>query len=361
MRVNGKEYRTVWMDGGRVMTIDQQALPHRFEVVELKDHREAAKAIREMTVRGAPAIGAVAALGLAQVYREAPSEGAQREAYVTAGFELLRATRPTAQNLFHALERVRRAAEGVGATEQAEAALAEAGAMIEEDVEACRLIGEVGEVLIGDGARVLTHCNAGWVACVDWGTALAPIYVAHRAGRGVKVFADETRPRGQGAKLTAWELMQEGVPVEVVADNAAGWLMRRGEVDLVIVGTDRVAANGDVANKIGTYEKALCARANGVPFYVAVPDTTFDPACPNGEAIPIEERDGDELLYAEGLTPCGNIRRVRVAPEGATARNPAFDVTPAELVTGLITRHGVIEASAEGIGKVLNLEKPKKT
>jgi methylthioribose-1-phosphate isomerase len=353
MRVNGKDYRTVWMEEGAIRTIDQKVLPHRFEIVELADHGRAAEAIRNMTVRGAPAIGAMAAYGLVLVYREAALAGASREQAVADGFERLRATRPTAQNLFHALERVRHAANSVAPAEQADAALAEAEAMVEEDVEACRRIGEVGAELIGDGARVLTHCNAGWVACVDWGTALAPVYVAHRAGRGVKVFADETRPRGQGAKLTAWELMQEGVPVEIVADNAAGWLMRRKEVDLVIVGTDRVAANGDVANKIGTYEKALCARANGVPFYVATPDTTFDLACPNGDAIPIEERDGDELLYAEGMSADGEIRRVRVAPEGVGARNPAFDVTPAELVTGLITRHGVIEATGEAIARAL--------
>jgi methylthioribose-1-phosphate isomerase len=356
MRVHGRDYRTVWIEGWVIRTFNQKVLPHRIEIVGLADHREAAEAIRDMTVRGAPAIGAVAAYGLALAYREAASVGAgARAAYEAAVFDLLRDTRPTAQNLFHALERVRAAAEapGVSLADRPDAALAEARRMVEEDVESCRLIGEAGAKLIGDGARVLTHCNAGWLACVDWGTALAPIYVAHRAGRRVSVLADETRPRCQGASLTAWELMQEGVPVQILADNAAGFLMRRGEVDLAIVGADRVAANGDVANKIGTYEKALCARESGVPFYVAVPDTTFDPACPNGDAIPIEERDQDEVLYAQGLAACGDIQRVRIAPEGARARNPAFDVTPAKLVTGLLTRHGLIDATPEAIARVL--------
>jgi methylthioribose-1-phosphate isomerase len=337
------------MEGDAIKTIDQRLLPHRFEIIALDHHRDAAEAIREMTVRGAPAIGAVAALGLVQVYREAPPNGDSRQAYLQSGFERLRATRPTAQNLFHALDRVRAAADQASPADQADAALAEALLMIEEDVEACRAIGETGAALIADGARVLTHCNAGWIACVDWGTALAPIYLAHRAGRKVSVFADETRPRGQGMSLTAWELMQEGIPVEIIADNAAGLLMRRGEVDLVIVGTDRVAANGDVANKIGTYEKALCARANNVPFYVAVPDSTFDLKCPDGDAIPIEERSPDELLFAQGLADNGEIARVRIAPQGAAARNPAFDITPAGLVTGLITRRGIVPATPEAI------------
>ena len=352
MKIKGTEYRTVWMQDGIIRTFDQRLLPHRVEIVDLRNHEEAATAIRDMTVRGAPAIGDVADYGIVQVYQQAPG-GAERDDFIEAGYRLLRATRPTAQNLFHALDRVRAAADAAPIAEQADAALAEANRMIEEDVEACRRIGEVGAQLIPDGARVLTHCNAGWIACVDWGTALAPIYVAHRAGRRVHVFADETRPRCQGANLTAWELMEEGVPVDIIADNAGGLLMRRGEVDLVIVGADRIAANGDIANKIGTYEKALCARANGVPFYVAVPDSTFDPDCPNGDAIPIEERDASELLYATGLTPCGNIRSVRVSPEGASARNPAFDVTPAELITGLITRHGIVPATPEGIREVL--------
>ena len=342
MRVNGEETRTVWIEGRRVHMINQRLLPHRFEIVSLEDHRQTAEAIVDMTVRGAPAIGAAAAYGLVQVYHEAASSP-DPDATIEDGYQRLRGTRPTAQNLFHALDRVRAAAEAAPSGREIEAATEEAERMVAEDVAACRRIGELGAPLIPDGARVLTHCNAGWLACVDWGTALAPIYAAHREGRGVRVFADETRPRGQGIALTAWELMQEGVPVEIIADNAAGLLMRRGEVQIVITGADRIAANGDAANKIGTYEKALLAKANGIPFYIAAPASTFDLDCPDGDAIPIEERDADELLCATGLTETGETVRVRLAPAGAQARNPAFDVTPAELITGLITERGILD------------------
>lgn len=356
MRVEGRDYRTVWMEDGVVKMIDQQVLPHRFEIVDLSDHRETAQAIREMTVRGAPAIGLAGAYGLVQVLREAPETGPEREAYVQAGYQLLHDTRPTAQDLFFALDAVRDAAAAAGPEPgaQVEAALAEAVRFSDENAAACRRIGEAGASLINDGDRVLTHCNAGWLATADWGTALAPIYVAHRAGKKVRVFSDETRPRCQGAALTMWELMQEGVACELIADNAAGHFMRHGEVQLVITGADRIAANGDAANKIGTYEKAVLAHVNGIPFYIAAPRSTFDLACASGDDIPIEERDADELLFARGLTPCGNIRSVRLAPEGAAGRNPAFDVTPVKYISGFITESGIIDPTPEAIAAFCN-------
>jgi S-methyl-5-thioribose-1-phosphate isomerase len=347
MKVNGQDYRTIWMEGSVVKTINQPLLPHRFEVVDLPTHRDTARAIKTMILRGAGAIGAAAAFGMAQVFLEAPEAGPQRQAYVEDGYQALRTTRPTAQDLFWALDRVRAAGQRGGT----DAAVAEARAISDEYIEAGRRIGESGGELLAEGARVLTHCNAGWLAFVDWGSALAPVYWAHRAGRRVSVLADETRPRGQGCRLTAWELAEEGVPVEVIADNAAGLLLRTGEVDIVITGADRIAANGDVANKIGTYEKALCAREAGVPFYVAAPLSTFDLGCPSGDAIPIEQRDADEVLYAWGADDAGNFTRVRLAPEGVAARNPAFDVTGAELVAGIITEVGIIPAEREPIAE----------
>ncbi|KKL06445.1 hypothetical protein LCGC14_2595970 [marine sediment metagenome] len=342
MRVQGKDYRTIWMTGSAVKTINQPLIPHKFEIVTLLTHRDTAEAISTMVLRGAGAIGAAAAFGMAQVYIEAPPEEPARSEYIAAGDETLRTTRPTAQDLFWALDRVRGAAEKAAPDKAAEVATAESQAIAEEYVEAGRRIAENSAVLIEDGTCVLTHCNAGWLAFVDWGSALAPVYFAHRAGRKVSVLADETRPRSQGARLTAWELQAEGVPVKIIADNAAGLLMRRGEVDLVITGADRIAANGDVANKIGTYEKALCAKANNVPFYVAAPSSTFDLNCPDGDHIPIEERDADEVLYARGQCEDGRMISVRLAPEGVDALNPAFDVTPAELIAGLITDQGII-------------------
>lgn len=336
--------------------INQPLLPHRFEIYEADSHAKTAAAIRDMIVRGAPALGQTAAYGMVQVYLEAERASGGRDQFIEEGYRLLRGTRPTAQNLFYCLDRVREAAEKHSPEKQAEAARAEAARMADEEAEACRLIGEVGVELIKSGATILTHCNAGWLACVDWGTALAPIYLAHRQGKRPHVFADETRPRLQGANLTAWELMQESVSVEIIPDNAAGLLMRMGKVDLVITGADRIAANGDVANKIGTYTKALAARAHGIPFYVAAPLSTFDACCRTGADIPIEERDRDEVLYAVGKSDSGQIERVRLAPEGAEARNPAFDITPGELVAGLITPAGIIEAESFAIEKLLAAE-----
>lgn len=352
MRVDNQDWRTVWMEGCVVRMINQPLLPHRFEIFNALTHEETARAIREMIVRGAPAIGAAGAFGLAQVYREAP-RGSGREEFIERGRLFLASTRPTAQNLFAALDFVQRAADIYPPEMQAEAALDAARDFADGDAVACRRIGEFGADLIPDGATVLTHCNAGWLACVDWGTALAPIYAAHRAGKKIRVLADETRPRCQGANLTAWELMQEGVPVEIIADNAAGYFLRRGEVSLVITGADRVAANGDVVNKIGTYEKAVLAREHGVPFYVALPTSTIDPACPGGDSVPIEERDEAEVLCARGLDESGKLQTVRISPAGARARNPAFDVTPASLVKELVTERGVFPASADGIARCL--------
>lgn len=368
MKVNGKECRTVWVDaeaakqtanpasagrGFPISMIDQRRLPHEFVIIQIPDHRATADAIRNMTVRGAPAIGATAAFGLAQVVAEAPV-GEGREAYIKEGHDLLWAARPTAQDLFAALTEIRLAIESVdpgNPAEQAGAALAAAHHLSDRSVERCRKIGEAGAPLIEHGMTVMTHCNAGWLACVDWGTALAPIYVAHREGRKPRVIASETRPRLQGANLTAWELGQEGVDCRIAADGATGILMARAEVDLVITGADRVAANGDAANKVGTYGKALMAYEHGIPFYIAAPASTFDLDCPSGTHIPIEERPADELLFAHGRADDGTLERVRIAPEGANACNPAFDVTPAKLIAGLITEHGIIEANEAAIAK----------
>ncbi|MBI3877211.1 MAG: S-methyl-5-thioribose-1-phosphate isomerase [Verrucomicrobia bacterium] len=323
MKVRGKNYRAVWMDGRDVVVIDQPLLPHRFALRRLKNHRETADAIRTMIIRGAGTIGATAAYGMAQAFREDP-----RPAYIRQAYETLVTTRPTAVDLKHALDRV------LVVAHDAPSARAEAERIADEYVTRARQIAQVGLPLVKSGSRVLTHCNAGWLALVDWGSAPAPIYLAHRKGRKVFVWVDETRPRNQGANLTSWEFVQEGVPHKIIADNAGGWYMRRGEVDLCIVGADRIAANGDVANKIGTYQKAVLARENGIPFYVAAPTSTIDPHCPSGDAIPIEERDEDEVHF---------IGRTRITPRGARAGNPAFDVTPAQYITGIITEKGIVK------------------
>jgi len=309
------------MEGRNVVVIDQRLLPHRWKLLKLRNHRETAEAIRNMTIRGAGTIGATAAYGMAQAFLENASPAYLRKAYAT-----LVTTRPTAVDLKHALDRVLIAASN------ARQAVAEAERITTEYVTRMKRIGEIGLPLIKKGARVLTHCNAGWLAIVDWGSATAPIYAAHRAGKDVFVWVDETRPRCQGANLTSWELLNEGVPHKIIADNAAGLLMRQGKVDLCIVGADRIAANGDTANKIGTYEKAVLAKENGVPFYIAAPSSTIDPHCPTGDGIPIEERDEDEVLFLAGK---------RISPKGAHAANPAFDVTPAKYITGIITEQGI--------------------
>jgi methylthioribose-1-phosphate isomerase len=348
LNVGGVHYRTVWMEGSVVRMINQHLIPHRFEIIDLPTHRDTAEAIRTMVVRGAGAIGAAAGYGMAQVALEAPDDE-RFSAYVAEGAETLRRTRPTAQDLFYAVDRV--LAEIVAApspTAAREEAVAVAVRLADENAAAGEAIGRLGAELLADGARVLTHCNAGWLAFVDWGSALAPVYMAARQGKRLFVYADETRPRCQGARLTAWELCGEGIPHAIIADNAAGHLMRRGVVDAVIVGADRIAANGDVANKIGTYEKAVVAKENGIPFYVAAPESTIDPASPTGDAIPIEERGEDEVLYVEGLSDAGDLCRVRLGPAETRALNPAFDVTPARYVTAIITQRGVFAPDRVG-------------
>jgi len=352
MLVNGTPTRTVWWADGVVKMIDQPLLPHRFAIVDMATHRDTAVAIRDMTVRGAGAIGATGALGLAQAAVEAPH--AAFHAYVTDAANHLRGTRPTAQNLFAGIDYVLRAieAEGDNVDRAKAAAIAAANAFADDDAESCRRIGELGAPIITARPRVSTHCNAGWLAFVDWGSALSPIYAAKRGGADPFVYVDETRPRQQGSQLTAWELGQEGVRHAVIADNATGHYLKAGAIDVVIVGSDRIAANGDVANKIGTYTSALAAKAAGVPFYVAAPTTTIATHTPTGDDIPIEERSPDEVLYVWGWSDDGRFLRVRTAPQGSTAKNPAFDVTPAALITGIITERGIVPATVAGIASV---------
>jgi methylthioribose-1-phosphate isomerase len=331
-------------DGRGARILDQRLLPWEIRWVEISSAGEAARAIHEMWTRGAPMIGATAAYGLAMALAEDGSDAA-----LDAAHAMLLATRPTAVNLRWALDQVAEAVRPLPPAARAEAAYARADAICDEDAALCRAIGEHGlKLLRALHARnpdrplnILTHCNAGWLATVDYGTATAPIYLAHDAGIPLHVWVDETRPRNQGALLTAFELANHGVPHSVIADNAGGLLMMRGQIDAVIVGTDRVTANGDVCNKIGTYLKALAAHDTGVPFYVALPYTTFDPSTPSGDAVPIEERDGDELALLTGPNDNGTLATVRVT--ASPARNPAFDITPARLVTGYITERGVLD------------------
>jgi methylthioribose-1-phosphate isomerase len=352
VRIAGRHYRTIWpSEHGAVEVIDQSRLPFEWATVELRSVHDAARAIAGMIVRGAPLIGATAAYGLALAARADPSDGALDEAA-----RLLRATRPTAHNLGWALTRMRTALGGLAPAARVEAAFRAAAQICDEDVEQCRRIGAHGLTVlhalaasVGRTVNVLTHCNAGWLACVDWGTALAPVYQAHDAGLAVHVWVDETRPRNQGAALTAFELGAHGVPHTVIADNLGGHLMQRGQVDLVIVGSDRTTASGDVCNKVGTYLKALAAHDNGVPFYAALPSSTIDWSLEHGRDIPIEERPAHELSHITGLAPDGKLTTVRLTPEGSPALNLAFDVTPARLVTALITERGICPCSRAGL------------
>ncbi len=345
MKIDGVHYRTLWLDGPVLHLIDQPKLPHRFEILKTHTVEQTAQAIETMVVRGAGAIGGTAAAGMAQAALTAPDDGFH--ASVAASAERLRHTRPTAQNLFYGISRVLSAIEAQGDDLVAarQAAIAAAVAVADEDATCCEAIGKHGETVLEDGMGVSTHCNAGWLAFVDWGSALSPIYTAHRGGKRLHVVVDETRPRSQGARLTAFELGQEGVPHSIIADNAIGHMMRHGEVQRVIVGADRVAANGDVANKIGTFMVALAARAFDIPFYVAAPTTTIDGDCPSGAQIPIEERSPDEVTWTWGWSDEGRFMRVRTSPVTSTARNPAFDVTPAGLIAGLITEQGIVPAT----------------
>lgn len=356
MNIHGIPTRSIrpLIDRAGVEIIDQTQLPHALEFRALTTLEEAVEAIAVMRVRGAPLIGATAAYGLALALAEEATD-----ARIDAACALLAATRPTAVNLRWALERMRAYLTPLPQGERREAAWAEAAAICDEDVAINQAIGRYGLDLIrarqprrAGTLNLMTHCNAGWLATVDWGTALAPVYAAHDAGMSVHVWVSETRPRNQGAALTAWELASHGVPHTVIADNAAGHLMRQGQVDLIIVGADRVAANGDVANKIGTYLKALAAADNGVPFYVALPGPSIDWRLADGDGIPIEARAPGEVSHIHGLGPDGRVSAVRLTPEASPTANPAFDVTPARLITGLITERGHCPASVEGLARL---------
>jgi methylthioribose-1-phosphate isomerase len=352
VKISGRHYRTIWPTAaGTIRVIDQRRLPFEFATIDLNTLDDAAQAIRTMVVRGAPLIGATAAYGIALALRSNASD-----AHLEEAVRILQATRPTAYNLNWALTRMRRVLAGVAPKERADLAAREAALICDADVEQCRSIGVHGLEIIhqlaktaGRRVNILTHCNAGWLACVDWGTALAPIYLAHDAGTDVHVWVDETRPRNQGSALTAFELGAHGVPHTVIADNLGGHLMQRGQVDMVIVGSDRISAAGDVCNKVGTYLKALAARDNGVPFYAAFARTTIDWSLDKGRDIPIEERSPAELTHITGLTSAGAIETVRVVPKASPALNLAFDVTPARLVTALITERGLCPASRKGL------------
>ena len=330
MLIKGKNYRTIWMEGNNIQTIEQNKLPEEFEIISIDTLEDVAKSISTMIVRGAPAIGAMGAFGLAQAIQKMIAPNKQEIQNVR---DFLFQTRPTAYDLQHGLDFVmaKTLSESDPHTMK-QIAMESAQAYVDASAEACRKIGEYGNSLINDGDKLLTHCNAGALATVDYGTALAPMRLAHKNGKNIFIFVDETRPRLQGAKLTAFELHEEGIPHAVIVDNAAGFYMARGEVDMMITGTDRVAANGDLANKIGTYEKAVVAHENGIPVYIAAPISTIDFTCPTGNDIPIEERNQNEVLDVGGH---------RVAHEGSTALNPAFDVTPAKYITGIITEQGI--------------------
>ncbi|MBM3527978.1 MAG: S-methyl-5-thioribose-1-phosphate isomerase [Alphaproteobacteria bacterium] len=355
MKVGGRHTRTIWVepDGWSVGAIDQTMLPHRFETVVLRTAGDMARAIGTMQVRGAPLIGSAAAYGLCLALRADGSDESLDRAAVA-----LLATRPTAINLKWALDEMTAAVRGLPREQRVAAAYRRAAEIADEDVSINRAIGRNGLALIeeiaarkkGQPVNVLTHCNAGWLATVDWGTATAPIYMAHDKGVAVHVWVDETRPRNQGASLTAWEMVQHGVPHTVIADNTGGHLMQHGMVDIVLTGTDRVTAQGDVCNKIGTYLKALAAKDNGVPFYVALPSPTIDFAVSDGVAeVPIEQRGAEEQATVTGRTADGRIETVRVVPDGSPVANYAFDVTPARLVTGLITERGIVPATRAGL------------
>jgi len=356
MRINGKALRTIWFDDKdqEVKIIDQTKLPHQFEIKNLKTVKGAINAIKTMEVRGAPLIGATAAYGIVLTIMENNDPE-----FIKKSSENLIKSRPTAINLKWAVNRMLKKLSGVNNNEILKVALEEAKLICEEDVKFCENIGLNGLKIIQeiynkkkDTVNILTHCNAGWLATIDWGTATSPIYHAHRKGIKVHVWVDETRPRNQGAFLTSYELNEEGVPNTIIADNAGGILMQRGEVDMCIVGTDRTIATGDVANKIGTYLKALAAKDNNVPFYVALPSSTIDWETTDFKNIPIEERNSEELSHIEGLDENNKVKKVLIYPKKSKAMNLAFDVTPAKYVTGLITEKGVCKASKEGLKKL---------
>ena len=351
MRIEGKEYRTIWFENNVVKIIDQTKLPHQFIIKDLKTVKDSINAIKVMEVRGAPLIGATAAYGLVLAIIENNDQ-----TFLKKSAEDLINSRPTAINLKWAVDRMMSKLSGVNSDKILEIALSEAKNICEEDVKFCENIGLNGLKIIEeiynkkkDTVNILTHCNAGWLATINWGTATSPIYHAHKKGIPVHVWADETRPRNQGANLTSYELNEEGINNTIIADNTGGILMQRGEVDMCIVGTDRTLANGDVCNKVGTYLKALAAHDNKIPFYVALPSSTIDWNIKDHKDIPIEERNSDELSHMEGLDEKGDIKKIQIYPKKSKAMNLAFDVTPAKYVTGLITEKGVCEASEKGL------------
>lgn len=332
MKINGKFYRTVWMEGGYIKTINQLRLPDHFEIISINHYREVIRAIRIMIVRGAPAIGGMAAYGLAQAIDQMSNLNLNKIREIKQNIQK---ARPTAYDLCHALDFVyNRIKDEQNLQHMKHMAKEAAEEYAELNIAACKQIGEYGNGLINDGDKILTHCNAGALATIDYGTALAPLRLAHYEKKSILVYVDETRPLLQGAKLTAWELLQEGIPHTIIVDNAAGYYLQKGAIDLVITGADRIAQNGDAANKIGTYEKAVVARENNIPFYIAAPISTIDFNCISGEYISIEERDEREVL---------EINCKRIAPMGSHAKNPAFDVTPAEFISGIITEKGIFK------------------
>tara|TARA_B100000287_G_scaffold344868_1_gene332135 strand:+ start:228 stop:1304 length:1077 start_codon:yes stop_codon:yes gene_type:complete len=356
MKIEGKEYLTIWFDNNKkvVKIIDQTKLPHQFIIKDLKTVEDAINAIKIMEVRGAPLIGATAAYGLVLAIIENNDQS-----FIQKASEDLIKSRPTAINLKWAVDRMLKKLKGVNSNEILNIALKEAKEICEEDIKFCENIGLNGLKIIEeiynkkkDTVNILTHCNAGWLATINWGTATSPIYHAHKKGIPVHVWADETRPRNQGANLTSYELNEEGIPNTIIADNTGGILMQRGEVDICIVGTDRTLSTGDVANKIGTYLKALAANDNNIPFYVALPSSTIDWDIKDFKNIPIEERNSKELSHIEGLDENNNVKKIQIYPKKSKAMNLAFDITPAKYVTGLITEKGICEASTEGLKKL---------
>ncbi len=348
MLVRGKNYKTIWMEGNSVFMIEQNKLPFSFEISECKTYRETCIAIKNMTIRGAGAIGAAAGYAMAQAFNEAPADN--RIVFSEKAKKEIEATRPTARNLFYATEKV-----FIKGLISSELAFEEAENIASKDITDTRAIGTFGNELIKENANILTHCNAGWLAFVDYGTALSPIYAAHDLGKKIFVYVDETRPRGQGARLTAWELNNSNISHNIIADNAAAGLMAQGKIDLVIVGADRIAANGDTANKIGTLDRAILAKYYNIPFYIAAPTSTFDIDCQSGNEIIIEERNQDEVLFQEGIDQNGIWHKIRVSSPGSSAYNPAFDVTPASLITGIITEKGIIKPSVKAIESLFNI------
>ncbi len=347
MIVNNKLYQTVWIEGTSVFMIQQNKLPFEFEIHECVTYWDTCMAITNMTIRGAGAIGAAAGYAMAQAFLQFRDDN-DRAISIREARQDIENTRPTARNLFYAVDRVYQAG-----LVSAENAMVEAQKVAQQDAKDSKRIGELGSELIKKKANILTHCNAGWLAFVDYGTALAPIYLAKKQGKEVFVYVDETRPRNQGGKLTAWELFNNDVPHIIIPDNAAATLMSQGKIDLVIVGADRIAANGDVANKIGTLDRAIIAKEFDIPFYVAAPTSTIDTKCPTGKEIPIEERRQDEVLYQTGVDANNNSVQVLVCSPGSKALNLAFDVTPAKYITGIITEKGIVKAHHQSIKKLM--------